>query len=51
MQVDDAHDINVVIQTYNLIEYSENYSKISWILWQYCRNEQAVDHNRVFWFN
>ena len=29
MQVDDAHDINVVIQTYNLIEYNENYSKIS----------------------
>ena len=29
MQVDDAHDVNVVIQTYNLIEYSENYSKIS----------------------
>ena len=29
MQVDDAHDINVVIQTNNLIEYSENYSKIS----------------------
>ena len=29
MQVDDAQDINVVIQTNNLIEYSENYSKIS----------------------
>ena len=29
MQVDDAHDINVVIQTYNLKEYSEYYSKIS----------------------
>ena len=30
-QVDDAHDIDVVIVTYNLIEYSDNYSKISGI--------------------
>ena len=27
MQIDDAHDINVVISMYNLIEYSINYSK------------------------
>ena len=30
-EVDDAHDIDVVIATYNLIEYSDNYSKISGI--------------------
>ena len=27
---------------YNLIEYSDNYSKTSGILWQYCRDEPAV---------
>ena len=32
-QVDDAHDIDVVMPTYNLIEYSNNYSKTSGILW------------------
>ena len=29
MQVDDAYDIDVVMPTYNLIEYSDNYSKTS----------------------
>ena len=31
-QVDDAHDIDVVMPIYNLIEYSDNYSKTSAIL-------------------
>ena len=30
---------------YNLIEYSDNYSKISGILWQYCKDIPAVDNN------
>ena len=30
---------------YNLIEYSDNYSKISGILGQYCRDELALDGN------
>ena len=30
---------------YKLIEYSDNYSKTSGILWQYCRDEPAVDNN------
>ena len=30
---------------YNLIEYSDNYSKTSGILWQYCRDEPAVDND------
>ena len=34
-QVDDTHDIDVVIPMYNLIEFSDNYSKTSGILWQY----------------
>ena len=32
-QVDDAHDIDVVIPMFNLIEYSDNYSKKFSILW------------------
>ena len=31
-QVDDAHDIDVVMPMHNLIECSENYSKTSGIL-------------------
>ena len=30
---------------YNLIEYSDNYSKTSGILFQYCRDVPAVDNN------
>ena len=32
---------------YNLLEYSDNYSETSGILWQYCRNEPAVVGNDV----
>ena len=28
---------------YNLIEYIDNYSKASKILWQYCKDEQAIN--------
>ena len=42
MQLDDAHDIDVVISMYNLIEYSDNSSKTNGILWQYCRNKPAL---------
>ena len=28
---------------YNLTDYSDNYSKTSRILWQYCRDEPAAD--------
>ena len=28
---------------YNVIEYNDNYSKTSGILWQYCRNVPVVD--------
>ena len=41
-QVDDAQYVDVVMAMYNLIEYSDNYSKTSGILWQYCRNDPAV---------
>ena len=32
-QVDNAEDIDVIILIYNLIEYSDNYSKTSGSLW------------------
>ena len=38
-QVDHAKDIDVVVPMYDLIEYSNNYSKKSKILWQYYRDE------------
>ena len=47
-QVDDAQYINVVMSMYNLTEYSNNYSKTSVILWQYCRDEPAsADDNTI----
>ena len=30
---------------YNLIEYSNNYSKTSGSLWQYCKDISAADNN------
>ena len=42
-QVDNAHDIEVVMPMHNLIEYSDNYWKTSGILWQYCRDELTLN--------
>ena len=44
-QVDNAKDIDIKIPVYNLIEYSDNYSKTSGSLWQYCKDIPAVDNN------
>ena len=44
-QVDTAKDIDVVMPMYNLIEYSDIYSKTSESLWQYYRDELALDNN------
>ena len=38
-QVDNAKDLDVVMPTYNLIEYSDNYSKTSRGFSQYLRDE------------
>ena len=40
-KVDDAQDIDVVKPMYNLIKYSDTYSKISGSLWQFYRDEPA----------
>ena len=44
-KVDDGQYIDVVMPTYKLIDYSDNYSKTSGVLWEYCRDEPAVDAN------
>ena len=36
-QIDDAEYIDIAMSMYNLIEYSDNYSKTSGSLWQYCK--------------
>ena len=36
--IDNAHDIDIVMPMYNLIEYSDNYSKTSGSLWQYFKD-------------
>ena len=43
-QVDNAKDIDIVMPMYNLIEYSDNYSKTSGSLWQYCKDIPAVNN-------
>ena len=44
-QIDNAEYIDIVTPMYNLIEYSDNYSKTSGNLWQYCKDILAVDDN------
>ena len=44
-QVDNAKDIDIVMPMCNLTEYSNNYSKASGSLWQYCKDIPAVNNN------
>ena len=41
-QIDNAEYIDIVMPMYNLIEYSDNYSKTSGSLWQYCKDIPAI---------
>ena len=42
----------MVMPIYNLIEYSDNYSRTSGSLWQYCKDIPAVDdHGNIVEFN
>ena len=43
-EVDDAQDIVIVMPMYNLIEFSDAYSKTSESLCQYYRDEPALDN-------
>ena len=44
-QVDNAEDIDIIMPMYNLIEYSDNYSKTSGTLSQYCKDIPTVNNN------
>ena len=46
-QIDNAEYIDTVMPMYNLIEYSDNYSKTSGSLRQYCKEIPAVDDNGI----
>ena len=42
---DDGQYIDIVMPMYNLIEYSDAYSKTSGSLWKYYRDEPALHNN------
>ena len=44
-QVDNGKDIDIVMPMYNLIEYSNSYSKTSGSFWKHCKNKPAVNNN------
>ena len=44
-QIDNAKDIDILMPMYNLIEYSDNYSKTTGSLWQYCKDIPARNAN------
>ena len=44
-QIDNAKDIDIVMHMYNLIEYSDNYTKTTGSLWQFFRDEPVADDN------
>ena len=52
-QTDNAEYIDIVMPNLmkNLIEYSDNYSKTSAILWQYCKEILAVNNGNIVDFN
>ena len=45
IQIDDAQKIDIVMPMYNVIEYSNAYSKTTRCLWQHYRDEPALDNN------
>ena len=47
LQVDDVHNINVVLSICNLVQYSDNYSKKSEILRQNCRGKPALANDNI----
>ena len=45
--LDNAKYLDIVMPMYNLIEYSDNYSKTSGSLWKYTKDIPAVDSNNA----
>ena len=39
--MDNAHDIDIEMPMYNLIEYSDNYSETSGSLWQHYKDDPS----------
>ena len=37
--IGNGEDLDIVMPIYNLLEYNNNYSMISWSLWNYYRHE------------
>ena len=44
-QIDNVKDIDIVMPMYNLIQYSDNYAKVTGSLWQYCKDIRALNAN------
>ena len=44
-QIDNAKDIDILMPMYNLIGYSDNYTKATGTLWQYCKDIPALNNN------
>ena len=51
MQIANAKDIDVVMSMYNLIVYVNNYLKTSGSLWQYYRDELALNNGAIVNFH
>ena len=49
INIDNAEDLDVVIPMYNLLEYSKNYRKATYSLWNYYRDEpnSSTDDNNI----
>ena len=44
--IDTAENLDIIMPMHNLIEYSDNYSDISWSLWQFKRDESPMNSAR-----
>ena len=45
--VDNADNLDIIMPMYNLIEYSDNYSDTSGILWQFKRDEKNMNNRNL----
>ena len=45
--INDAEDLGLVMQMYNLIEYSSNYSETTGSLWFYSKGEATKFNNDI----
>ena len=50
-QLDNAKDIDIEMPMYNVIEYSDNYSKTSGSLWQHYKDIPVVNNGNIAQFN